>query len=123
MSAADLRGSAADSGRLLSGDDHLRQSIANILSTPIGSRIERRDYGSLVPQLIDRPINPVTLLQIASAALVAIIRWEPRIRPSRLSITPGDTPGTLVAELAGLRVDGPADAPPVALSIAVMGAR
>ena len=37
---------------------HIKQSIADILLTPIGSRIQRRDYGSRMPELIDRPMNP-----------------------------------------------------------------
>ena len=37
--------------------DHIKQSIADILLTPVGSRIQRREYGSLIPMLIDRPIN------------------------------------------------------------------
>ena len=42
---------------------HLRQSIGDILSTPIGSRVMRREYGSLVPALIDKPKpNPCSLV-------------------------------------------------------------
>ena len=33
--------------------DHIKQSIADILLTPVGSRIQRREYGSLIPMLID----------------------------------------------------------------------
>lgn len=29
--------------------DHIKQSIADILLTPVGSRIQRREYGSLIP--------------------------------------------------------------------------
>ena len=41
---------------------HIKQSIADILLTPIGSRIQRRDYGSRIPELIDRPMNHALLL-------------------------------------------------------------
>uniref|UniRef100_UPI0026076D20 ATPase domain-containing protein n=1 Tax=uncultured Sphingobium sp. TaxID=316087 RepID=UPI0026076D20 len=32
--------------------------VRDILTTPIGSRLMRRDYGSLIPELIDQPANP-----------------------------------------------------------------
>lgn len=34
---------------------HLRQSITDILSTPIGSRIMRREYGSRLFKRVDVP--------------------------------------------------------------------
>ena len=49
-----MLGMDAKTGRRLEGDDHLRQSIADILTTPIGSRVLRRDYGSMLLDLIDQ---------------------------------------------------------------------
>ena len=49
---------------LSSEADQIRQSIQDILTTPIGTRIMRREYGSLLPQLIDSPFNEITLLQL-----------------------------------------------------------
>lgn len=60
--------------------DHIKQSIADILLTPVGSRIQRREYGSLIPMLIDRPISHTLLLQLAACAVTAINRWEPRVQ-------------------------------------------
>jgi len=73
-------------GKPLSGLDHLRQSIADILTTPIGSRVMRRDYGSLLPSLIDQPQNNATTVRLYSAITSALMRWEPRSRLSRVSI-------------------------------------
>jgi phage baseplate assembly protein W len=39
-------GTNATSRKPLAGIEHLRQSIRDILTTPIGSRIMRRDFGS-----------------------------------------------------------------------------
>ena len=50
------------------------------LPTPLRSGAMRRDYGSLLPDLIDAPLNDATLLQAYAASIMAIIRWEPRIR-------------------------------------------
>ncbi|MGV6379234.1 GPW/gp25 family protein, partial [Escherichia coli] len=37
--------------------EHLKQSVRDILITPLASRVMRREYGSLVPDLIDEPMN------------------------------------------------------------------
>ncbi|MEN1450892.1 GPW/gp25 family protein, partial [Pseudomonas aeruginosa] len=39
---------------------HIRQSIAVILTTRIGTRVMRREYGSQLPELIDAPFNVTT---------------------------------------------------------------
>ncbi|RBL59131.1 baseplate assembly protein, partial [Xanthomonas oryzae pv. oryzae] len=44
----------AITGRVIEGEQHLAQSIACILTTPIGTREQRRDFGSLLPELIDQ---------------------------------------------------------------------
>lgn len=73
-------------GTPLDGIAHIRQSIVDILTTPLGSRVMRRDYGSLVPRLVDQPLNDLTLIQTYAAAVTALLRWEPRIRISRLQL-------------------------------------
>lgn len=63
----------------LNDTEHLKQSVRDILTTPLASRVMRREYGSLVPDLIDEPMNNTTRLQCMSAAVIALTRWEPRI--------------------------------------------
>ena len=58
---------------------HLEQSVRDILTTPLASRVMRREYGSLVPDLIDEPMNGMTRLQCMSAVVIAVTRWEPRL--------------------------------------------
>lgn len=74
-------------GQLLSPDDHLRQSINDIITTPIGSRMLRRDYGSLIPFLIDQPANPATKLKIMAAIATAIVKWEPRVKVRQVQLS------------------------------------
>lgn len=88
-------------GRAIEGLEHLRQSVGDILSTPIGSRVMRRSYGSLVPALIDQPDNQATRVRINAAIAGALMRWEPRIRLTRISISrdpqaPGKAQITLI---------------------------
>lgn len=65
---------------------HIRQSIQDILFTPIGSRIARRDYGSSIFEFLDAPISAVLLLQISSSVVQAIEKWEPRVKVSQAKI-------------------------------------
>lgn len=80
-------GMAQHTGRALGGDAHLVQSIGDILSTPIGSRVMRRDYGSQLPNIIDQPLNGETLIDVYLATAEALHLWEPRINVERVQIT------------------------------------
>lgn len=84
-------------GRRIEGMEHLRQSVADILSTPIGSRVMRRDYGSLVPALLDQPDNNATQARLRAAVASALMRWEPLHPPDthRDRARSGRTPGAL----------------------------
>lgn len=89
-------------GRALSGIDHLRQSIADILTTPIGSRVMRRGYGSALPTLVDQPDNGTTRVRVYAATASAIMRWEPRLLLSSVRIASGTRPGQTVLDIAGV---------------------
>lgn len=84
-------GMDATTGRAISGLAHIRQSLANILTTPIGSRVMRRDYGSEVPDLIDQPLNGATQLRIYAATAHAVMLWEPRISLTSLQLERGQS--------------------------------
>lgn len=99
-------------GKAIADTDHLRQSVRDILLTPQGSRIARREYGSLLSELIDQPQNPALRLQVMSAVYVALSRWEPRLTLDAISIST-NFDGSMVVELSGQRNDGAA----VSLSI------
>lgn len=102
-------GMSATSGAALSDMAHLRQSIATILFTPVGSRVMRRSFGSLMPELIDQPDNGTTRVRLFAAVAGALMRWEPRLRISRVQLASGATPGTAELVLEGTYVppDGP----------------
>lgn len=102
------RGLDAATGGPITDIEHIRQSIADILATPIGSRIMRRSYGSLLPELIDQPLNGTTLLRITAATYSALLRWEPRVRVTRARFAPDSShPGRLVADIDLVRTDQP----------------
>lgn len=93
-------------GAALSGNAHLAQSLGVILSTPLGSRIARRDFGSQLPDLIDAPANAATLVLLYAATAAAIIRWEPRIEVQRVSLSADDAmAGRWILTVTGRIVD------------------
>lgn len=97
-----MTGMHRSSGRALNGMDHLRQSITDILTTPIGSRVMRRTYGSRLPNLIDQPDNGATRVRIYAATVDALMRWEPRLRITATRLVPGLRQGQLILDLEGV---------------------
>lgn len=76
-----------DTGRVMDEADHIWQSIRDILTTPVGSRVMRRPYGSIIPDLIDQPMNPANRLRLMNATVMAVIKWEPRVIVSSASLS------------------------------------
>ncbi|EAA2045126.1 TPA: GPW/gp25 family protein [Salmonella enterica subsp. enterica serovar Enteritidis] len=105
-------GMSQGNGKAITDTDHLRQSVRDILLTPQGSRIARREYGSLLSTLIDQPQNPALRLQVMSAVYVALSRWEPRLTLDSITIS-SKFDGSMVVELTGQRNNGE----PVSLSV------
>lgn len=89
---------------LQSEAEQTRQSIQDILTTPIGSRVMRRTYGSLLPKMIDAPFNEVTRLQLYAATSTALIQWENRISLESISIEPQEH-GKFILDLKVIVVD------------------
>lgn len=93
-------GMNAETGRELTGLEHLEQSIVDILNTPIGSRVMRREYGSRLFELIDAPINRNTVVDIVAESAEALMKWE-----DRLSVTAVDITSAVVGRIS-LRITG-----------------
>jgi phage baseplate assembly protein W len=77
----------AKTGRATFGLAHLYQSIEKILTTPLGTRIARRDFGSELPELVDAPNNDATRVRLYAAAATALMRWEPRLKLTRVQLS------------------------------------
>ncbi|MDL1992987.1 GPW/gp25 family protein [Vibrio parahaemolyticus] len=95
-----MRGMDANTGLALSGIDHLKQSVRDILTTPIGSRVMRRDYGSRLFELIDSPTNPETIADIIAATASALKKWESRIEVTRVLVSSAQ-PGEIILNIEG----------------------
>ena len=93
-----------NTGRPLGGDAHLAQSIRDILTTPIGARVMRRNYGSRIPDLIDAPLNAATIVDFWAAVAEALEAWEPRVRLTNCRLVEATVDGVEI-ELSGTYVD------------------
>jgi len=118
-----MNGMNATTGQAIDGNAHLAQSIIDILSTPIGARVMRRDYGSLLFDLVDQPINAALPMLMRAAAALAIRKWEPRLALRKIRIA-SDAPallaaGSLTISIEGDRTDLPAPNARVSLSIPI----
>jgi hypothetical protein len=73
-------------GQLLDGWAHVEQSLNVLITTSLGSRVERRDIGSRLPRLVDSPISAHTLVDFYAATAGVIDKWEPRFRLTRVTM-------------------------------------
>jgi phage baseplate assembly protein W len=95
-----------ENGKQLEYMDHLRQSIIDILTTPIGTRVHRRDYGSILPRLVDRPVNTSLVQEVITGVADALEKWEPRVKLERIRLVSAE-PGELTLQMTAIRlVDG-----------------
>jgi hypothetical protein len=96
-----MDGISTQDGKTLGGITHLRQSIRDILTTPKGSRVMRREYGSDLFKLIDAPANAATMAAIRAETADALVRWEPRFRLTSVQIVTA-SPGNVTLDLTGI---------------------
>lgn len=101
MAVVDSVGTSRRTGKRITGWEHVVQSISVIITTPIGTRVMRREFGSEVPLLIDRPMTPRVVLAVYAAAANALRRWEPRFRLTRCEVVKAAVDGTLHLLMSG----------------------
>ena len=95
-----MQGLNRHTGNSLSGIDHLYQSITDILTTPLGTRVMRRDYGSEVFDLLDRPMTPELTVDLHAAIAIALDRWEPRFSLEQVNVVSA-VAGKMTIDLIG----------------------
>lgn len=96
-------GMNSQTGLSISEVEHIRQSVRDILVTPVGSRVMHREYGSLLSELIDQPQTPALRLQIMAACYSAIQKWEPCVSLTTITFERSDTDSGLYVDITGTR--------------------
>ncbi|TNF65737.1 MAG: hypothetical protein EP298_11405 [Gammaproteobacteria bacterium] len=74
-----MQGISRTTGQKITDIEHVKQSIDDILTTPVGNRVMLREYGSKLFELVDQPINQLTLAKILNETVSAIDQWEHRV--------------------------------------------
>ncbi len=92
-----MKGMNRNTGKVLAGTDHIRQSVVDILTTPLGTRVMLPEYGSNLADLVDNPLDPTLAIKIIMTSAGALARWEPRIRVDRIKTTSIDTGAITIA--------------------------
>ena len=88
-------------GKPIDGWAHVRQSVADILTTRVLTRVMRREYGADAPDLVDAPMTDKTRLAFFSAIATALVRWEPRFEITNVQFVDVSAQGRV-----GLRMSG-----------------
>jgi phage baseplate assembly protein W len=99
-------GMNSQTGLSISEVEHSRQSVRDLLVPRGGSRVMRREYGSLLSQMIDQPQTPALRLQIMAACYSAIQKWEPRVSLTTITFERSETSGGLYVDITGTRSTG-----------------
>ncbi|KTC28070.1 MAG: GPW/gp25 family protein [Pseudomonas sp.] len=73
-------------GQPLSGIAHVRQSIEDILGTPLGSRRMRPEYGSNLRRFVDLPVTGGWKSAVQAEVARALLRWEPRLKLQQVQV-------------------------------------
>lgn len=88
-------------GRAINAQAHLYQSINDILTTPVGSRVMRRNYGSNIYLRQDQPTDQGLIADIIADTAEALALHEPRFKLTKVRVTQADENGTLSLDLVG----------------------
>lgn len=98
-------------GGTITDDDHIRQSIEDILTTRVASRVLARDYGSDVPNRVDAPMNDRNVLGLFADIYNALrpragmfgILGEPRFRLAQIQVVSATATGQIQLALVGVK--------------------
>ncbi len=113
-----MPGMSRTTGRTVADDmAHIRQSIADIVTTPIGTRVMRRGYGCYLFDLVDAPANRVGALRLIASIADALARWEPRVRFKSARVAPAGDGRATVTVHAVLKATGA----PIAADVVIGG--
>lgn len=77
----------ATTGEILTGWAHVVQSVGKIFSTRIGQRVMRRQFGAGSLTLLGRRFTPRIIALYRLLLVLALERWEPRVRVRKVEFT------------------------------------
>jgi phage baseplate assembly protein W len=76
--------------RIVADADDIDQAIRLILETDPGERVMRPDFGAGLRRLLFEPINTNTVAMVQHRVQDALVRWEPRIDVTGVTVSTDD---------------------------------
>jgi phage baseplate assembly protein W len=74
------------------GPERIQDAIWIVLSTALGERLMRPDFGAGVHDYVFQPNSDVMRTRLQSAVNDALLKWEPRIELTNVNVQEGDQP-------------------------------
>lgn len=103
MSAIRYRtGISAETGKIISGPDHLAQSLGKIWRTQLAQRVMLLDFGSDLRGRLGEDITPALALGIYNDLVLSAARWEPEYSIDSLQLVTVTEGGVLGLRYSGL---------------------
>jgi phage baseplate assembly protein W len=82
-----------------SGATRIQDAIWIVLSTALGERIMRPNFGAGVTDYVFQSNSEVVQTQLAAAVSAALTKWEPRIELVNLTVQQGTEPSQVLASI------------------------
>lgn len=82
-----------------SGPERIQDAIWIILSTSLGERLMRPDFGAGVHDYVFQPNSDVIQTQLRTAVNDALLKWEPRIELLNVGVQDGDQPSEVLISI------------------------
>jgi Bacteriophage baseplate protein W len=88
----------------VAGMELVRQAVEQILDTEPGERIMLPAFGCGLRRFLMEPNTLTTRTAMEKAITDALTRWEPRIRLTTVTVSPGEDPSLVWIEIAFVRI-------------------
>ena len=75
-----------NTGLPITEDTHIIQSMLDIALTAKGTRVMRRNYGSLLVPKLDAPMNDEYRMLLMSSLMIAFAEFEPRVEVRYINV-------------------------------------
>lgn len=90
-------------GKSIEGLEYLKQRIENVLSTPIGSVLMKRDFGSNLYLYVDAPVDRDFRAKIYREVAVALNQWVPDFELSKIELDAVNiSQGKIILNISGI---------------------
>jgi len=83
-----------ETGKPIPERERIRRAIRDVVLTPVGTRLLRRDYGSDLLRLVDSPIGTSLRVSVAEAIMRALRAWVPNIKVTRVEMSGSESQAT-----------------------------